>query len=188
MEYMHNINNFAEVTFETKCWENDWKLMLKTEHLKRMIDNCNYQFANKVLFINNVDHYEKVGKYALRAKNRGIINAYYNVKDYAEEVLKYFDLSREAFFFGGGYYYSIAELVSIYLCKTKYLLHFSSDSYIASDVSNENWILNAINIMEKDEDIIVANPTWNYRWNEAKSEADDENKLFWIGHFLINVI
>lgn len=102
MEYMHNINNFAEVTFETKCWENDWKLMLKTEHLKRMIDNCNYQFANKVLFINNVDHYEKVGKYALRAKNRGIINAYYNVKDYAEEVLKYFDLSREAFFFGGG--------------------------------------------------------------------------------------
>lgn len=48
------------VTFETKCWEKDYKLILDTPHLENMIKNCNYQFGSRQLIVNNVDNREKV--------------------------------------------------------------------------------------------------------------------------------
>lgn len=41
------------VTFETKCWEEDWEIILKTDYLKKQIENCNATFDKKRLFINN---------------------------------------------------------------------------------------------------------------------------------------
>lgn len=36
-----------ECTFETKCWENDYKLMLNTNHIEKVIRNCNYNFKKR---------------------------------------------------------------------------------------------------------------------------------------------
>ncbi|XRG77320.1 hypothetical protein V5E38_15875 [Rossellomorea sp. GAMAL-10_SWC] len=42
-----------EVTFETKCFEKDWEILLKTERRKN--DEFNqFQFKEKILYINNV--------------------------------------------------------------------------------------------------------------------------------------
>ena len=37
------------ITFETKVWENDWKIMLKTNRIKQMIDRCHHSFDEKIL-------------------------------------------------------------------------------------------------------------------------------------------
>ncbi len=122
------------VTFETKCWEKDYKLMLETPHLKNMIQNCNCNFMERHVVVNNVDNKSKVREDCQKLVENGIIDTYYFADEYADEVLKEYDISKDSF--AGGYYYSIAELVGIFCCKTKYLLHFSSDSYIPAEFSS----------------------------------------------------
>lgn len=169
--------NTNKVTFETKCWENDWKLMLQSNHLQDVIKRCKYDFQTRILYINNVTDIEQVKRYADAMVSKDVIDKYYIVDEYAEKAMEFFDLTQEAL--GKGYYYSIAELVSIYLCETKYLLHFSSDSYI-KECENGSWIDEAISIMENDSSIVVANPTWNYQWKQAEMEANDETGRFYI--------
>lgn len=169
---------YGGVTFETKVYENDWHYLLKENYLEGLIVRCNYEFDKKVLLINNVIDKNEVIKYASRKVEEGVIDKFYLVDDFADEALNFFNISKDSF--KGGYYYSIAELVSIYLCDTKYLLHFSSDSYI--EKNQINWIEKAINIFKERDNVIVANPTWNFAYNEAKTEAISEIDNFYLGY------
>lgn len=155
------------VTFETKCYENDWEYILKGNYLKEMIQNCNYDFKYKNLIINNVKNKGKVLKYVKILKDKNIITDYYFVDDFVDKVLEKFELTKESL--GKGYYYSIAELTGIYLCKTKYLLHFSSDSFIKKTNSSK-WITETIDLFEKNDNYITANPIWNNKIEEVRKE------------------
>ena len=115
------------ITFETKCYEKDWKFLFYEGYLEKKILNCNYKFDKKILYVNNVEDLDLVKKEADKLVSKSLIDSYYVVEEYADRALKYFNIEKESF--KGGYYYSIAELTSIYLCDTEYLLHFSSDSY-----------------------------------------------------------
>jgi hypothetical protein len=42
------------ITFETKVWENDWELMLKSSRLEKMIERCNHAFNQKILYIKGI--------------------------------------------------------------------------------------------------------------------------------------
>ena len=117
-----------EVTFETKVWEKDWDLIMKTPFLRRTINRCGDLVSKRVLCINNVNNPQRVIDVANQLVRMGTIDRWILVEDYADQALSYFNLSREKL--GVGYYYSIAELVSIYLCDTKYLLHFSGDATV----------------------------------------------------------
>jgi hypothetical protein len=66
------------------------------------------------------------------------------------------------------------------LCETEYLLHYSSDSFI--EESDVNWIEKAICVFEKRNDIMVANPTWNFSYEEVKNESLNETEDFYIGY------
>jgi hypothetical protein len=170
--------NTYSITFETKCYENDWEFLLKTNYLDNMISNCNINFTYKHLIINNVKHPAIVEKYAKKKVNKGIIDRYYFVDDYAESVLSFFNLSKEML--GKGYYYSIAELTGIFLCSTEYLLHFSSDSFLLYK-DKYNWIEKACHYMKAREDFFVANPTWYFDFESVKTNANNEH----IGDFYI---
>jgi hypothetical protein len=115
------------ITFETKVWENDWELVLKTSRLEDLVKRCEHHFDHRVLYINNVKNPLEVESHAKRWIDKGVIDQFVHVHEHAEAALNFFNLSKEKL--GKGYYYSIAELVSIYLTKTKYLLHFSSDAF-----------------------------------------------------------
>ncbi len=123
------------ITFETKCWEKDWRYLLKTNIIKKNIARNNYPFEKKVLMINNVLNYKIVTRAADKLISNGILTDYFLVDDYADKTLEFFNLTKEDL--GNGYYYSISELVSIFLCTTKYLLHYSSDSILKV---TSNWI------------------------------------------------
>jgi hypothetical protein len=166
------------VTFETKCYENDWEFILLGNYLKRMIERCNYNFSKRTLLINNVNDTEKVSYYAQKKIKAGVITDFIIVEKYAEEVLNFFEIDKNSF--NGGYYYSIAELTGIYVCKTKYLLHFSSDSLLQKN--SKSWINEAIKIFEQRKDVLVANPTWDFRFQHAREESFDSTGNFFVGY------
>ncbi len=97
------------ITFETKVWENDWELVLKTSRLKNLILRCNHPFDHRVIYINNVKNPRIVEAHAQRLINEGVIDQFIHVHEHAQEALNFFQLSKEKL--GKGYYYSIAELV-----------------------------------------------------------------------------
>jgi hypothetical protein len=168
------------ITFETKVWENDWELMLKSSRLEKMIERCNHEFNQKILYINNVQDYSKVANIADRLIRSGIIDQYVNVRDYAEEAMDFFSLNRNKL--GIGYYYSIAELVSIFLTKTEYLLHFSSDSIVSTETSSQ-WLSDGIATLTNNNNVKVFNLTWNREYSAAKreSECDDALNVYGFG-------
>ena len=169
--------NYFPVTFETKCWEKDWKNILQTNRLKVLLHNLDYQFEHKLVMINNVEDELAVKKAADKLCEKKIITGYYVVSDYEKDVLEYFKLTKDSF--KEGYYYSIAELTSIYLCKTPYLLHHSGDAFLPRKVSG-HWISAAIENMQNDASIKCANLVWNNDINDVKRESTGA-----IGDFLV---
>lgn len=167
------------ITFETKIWENDWEIMLKTHRIKQMIDRCHHPFEEKILYINNVNDLDLVKRAADRLVCQNIISKYIVVSEYVTEALEFFSLDKEKL--GKGYYYSIAELVSIYLTKTKYLLHFSGDSIVAP-LTRRSWLTDGINTLELNHQIKVFNLIWNKKYKEAKRESQYEDQINFYGN------
>lgn len=167
------------ITLETKVWENDWELVLKTSRLRDLVSRCNYSFDQRILYINNVKNPIIVEAHAQRLINEGVIDQFVHVHEHAQEALDFFQLSKENL--GKGYYYSIAELVSIYLTKTKYLLHFSSDAIPEKNISSP-WLQEAIELLSAKNNVKVFNLTWDHRFKEAKNESISEDAEFFYGY------
>jgi len=167
------------ITLETKVWENDWELVLKTSRLRDLVSRCNYSFDQRILYINNVKNPSIVEAHAQRLISEGVIDQFVHVHEHAQEALDFFQLSKEKL--GKGYYYSIAELVSIYLTKTEYLLHFSSDAIPEKNIPSP-WLQEAIELLSAKNDVKVFNLTWDHRFKEAKNESFSEDDQFFYGY------
>jgi hypothetical protein len=165
------------VTFETKVWEQDWELVLRTDRLERVVAACGPSVTRRVLAINNVEDRTKVARAADRAIGRGTIDEYFFVADTAEEALRHFGLTREAL--GKGYYYSIAELAGLYRARTEYLLHFAGDSAPASNDST--WLPACLRVMAERPDIAVCNLSWTKRMDSVARESSSVDEDFYFG-------
>ena len=165
------------VTLETKCWERDWRLLLTTDRLSVLAERNCFDFAERTLMINNVADRVQVCRYAQRAVDRGVITRYIVVEDHADEALRFFQLTRDAL--TTGYVYSIAELVSIYLCRTDYLLHYAGDCL---PVAPNPWIPAALTYIASRDDLRVANLTWNSNYDEAERESSSQTADFYVGY------
>lgn len=164
------------ITFASTCWENDWDVLLKTNYLRNNIIRNFYNFDQRVLLINNVNNCKLVVKYAKILVKKNIIDDYVIVEDYVKNTLDFFKLTKDDL--GKGYFYSIAVLVSIYVCTTDFMLYYTGDSILKYPI---NWISEAIDIMNQRNDIKVANLCWNNRYFEAKNDSISEVGNFYIG-------
>jgi len=164
------------ICLETKVWEKDWELILKTSRLQKLIEACHHDFNKKVLLINNVSDPSKVFKAADRLISNGILTEYINVPEHANKALEYFELSKESL--GSGYYYSIAELVSLYLSNSTYLLHFSGDAIIAKNTP-KNWLKTGLGILENEPKIKVVNLDWGSDNPNNREEMIEEATDYW---------
>jgi hypothetical protein len=162
------------ITFETKAWEGDWRLILNTGRLKKIIEACRYSFNERILYINNVDDRDRVKKAAVKYLENGILTSVVFVDDIVPKALEYFKMDKDSF--KGGYYYSVQELAGIYNCRTKYLLHMTGDSIITS---KESWIAESMERMETDSSIFAANP--NGDMQDVKQNLVEEEKDFYKG-------
>lgn len=163
------------LTFETKCYQDDYQIILNEDYLKKMIDRCQYKFDKKVVILNNIYDLGSAERQANSLIRSGIIDEFHIVEDYNKAALRFLNIKKESF--GNGYYYSIAELVGICLCDTDYLLHFSSDSIMG--LNTGEWIPEAIKQMERLPFVAVANPVWNFKFEEARSECFIDNNEDW---------
>ncbi len=166
------------LTFETKCYEKDWAFILGGNRLETMIRRCHHAFAERVLYINNVQDPGRVQRAADRQVKKGVIDRHVLVAPHAEAALAHFGLQPADF--NGGYYYSIAELVGLYLCKTPYLLHFSGDAMLQPNQTD--WIGKAITLMEANPAYMVANALWDNHHAQAAEEAEYELPDFYVGY------
>ncbi|MCR5494975.1 MAG: hypothetical protein K6F15_05000 [Treponema sp.] len=172
------------VTFETKCYENDWAYILKGNYLKKLINRSGGKnfFEKKQLIINNVKNRDLVTEFAQKKVDEGVIDAFYFAEDYADEVLNFFDLTAEDL--GKGYVYSISELTGLYLCKSDFLLHFASDAFVTKKSARSKWIQKSIELMKANSDYICSTLVWNSLYREAKADnlLTKEEKYFWGDH------
>jgi len=167
------------VTFETKVWEKDWDLIMKTPFLRRTIKRCGDLISKRVLYINNVKNVQKVIQAANQMVTNGTIDSWILVEDHAAQALTYFNLSKEKL--GVGYYYSIAELVSIYLCDTKYILHFSGDATVLKGASHD-WLAQGIKVLEDNPRVVVFNLAWTKEFQSMREEAESEDENCFYGY------
>lgn len=170
------------VSFFTNCYENDWEEVLIGNRLETMIKQCDFDFSERVLIINNVLDQNKVGKFAAQAVEKKIIDAYYFSEDYSSQILSEFGISRSSFKldFYDGYWYSMGPLCAILLCKSKYLLYFTCDCMMEK-IGTSAWIDKAVVLMEEDQTIFVANPLWDNKQAEAKKESYHEDADWYYG-------
>jgi hypothetical protein len=167
----------ASVDFETKCYENDWRLVLQPGWLGEMTRRCGHTFANRRLIINNVRDAGAVRQAASAAVARGEIDTFVFVADDAPRVLYALDMSEAEF--GAGYVYSIAELVGLFQSDADYLLHFSSDAYM---VRHDGWIAAAIATMNDHPEVMVAIPTWNASFDAPRAQGHGMLGDFHVGY------
>ncbi|MDZ7798471.1 MAG: hypothetical protein U5L76_02520 [Patescibacteria group bacterium] len=174
----------SSVTFSTKCWENDWSVILEAGFLDKMIKRNNYNFDEKILVINNIKNKKKVEEAALKQKRNGVIDRYFFVEEYEDNILDFFNISRKSFFEKNkdGYLYSICELFEIFYAKTDYLVHFSGDSILEKKY---NWIDEGKLIFTKNDNVSVVNPCWDGKFNEVKNESIEEKDNYFLseGYF-----
>ena len=148
------------LTVETKVWEKDWRFILKQGFIKQVMLGVGRAATKRLLLINNVDSPTSVARYADQLIKDGVLDNYVFVDDYAAAALEFFGLRKSDL--GKGYYYSIAELVSIYLCDTDYLAHFSGDATVPKRAP-ASWFDDAISLLNERADVSVVNMAWDYK-------------------------
>ncbi|QPC95177.1 hypothetical protein GA829_16695 [Mesorhizobium sp. INR15] len=165
------------VDFETKCYDNDWEIVLGKGYLRTVVDRCAHDFSRRRLIVNNVKARGPVEAAAKAAIARGDLDEYLFAEDRAAAALEFFQIEKSSF--GRGYLYSISELVGLHASTADYLLHFASDSYPRR---RHQWVASAIELMESRSDFVVANLCWNKRARAARAESFDRQGEFFIGY------
>jgi hypothetical protein len=163
------------VTLATNCWERDWQDILTTDRLELLASRNCHHFTERILTINNVSDPERVRAHAEEAVKLGRIDRYLRTEDYADETLRHFELTLEDF--RGGYNYSIAPLVALLQCRSKYLLYFTGDCIPSAANA---WIDKALAVFSDDPRVKAANLSWNHR--EAAEESLFSSEDFHFGY------
>lgn len=166
----------AQLTLETKVWEQDYDVVLSPSRLARWADAAHGVPAHRVLYVNNVERPGRVMDLARRRVRAGLADEVYLVEEHADAALAQVDLTRADL--GRGLVYSLAEIVGLVLCRTPYLLHLSGDSRPAGRYP---WVGPALDRLERDPQAAVANLLWDHDDAGARAEATSIEDDFYVG-------
>lgn len=76
------------------------------------------------------------------------------------------------------FFQSTSDLVAIHQCNTQYMVYFSGD---AVPWGRSMWVNEGIELLEKNADIMIVNPTWNGFYEHARRESFDERPAYFMG-------
>lgn len=165
------------VTFETKVWEGDYRVVLTEDRLASAIGHNCFEFATRVVYVNNVDSMRAVRLRARSLVSAGVVDDVVFVEDYAESALDHFGLTADDL--GRGYVYSISELVSLYLAATDYVLHFAGDTVLSQTY---DWLPGALDLLARRQDVAVVNASWAPDLAAAEAESVERDGDFLLGY------
>ncbi|PKH37659.1 hypothetical protein SAMN05192575_101671 [Nocardioides alpinus] len=165
------------VTFETKVWEGDYRTILDRARLDAVISHNSWDFTARIVHVNNVDDPDQALSIGRALVADGVLDEVVLVDEHATDALNHFGLTRNDL--GRGYVYSISELVSLYLCRTDYLLHLSGDTTPSGRV---DWIPSALELLERRPEIAVANLSWTPDLSMVEAESSGRDGEFLLGY------
>jgi hypothetical protein len=162
----------VKVLFSTKTYQNDFMPMANGKFSSKW-QKCLYPFAEKWIVINNVQDEDRVAKLF-----EGVADRVIKSSEYYQQALKFFNLKIHDF--KGGYYYSICELIELYLAKDfDYICHFASDCEMEGDGNWIDYALEAIN----DKVVAVQPHCQGAGWEEMDQFFTDQCYLIPVKEF-----
>lgn len=165
------------VTFETKVWEADYRVVLTEQRLAAAVSRNCFQFERRVVHVNNVDNPRAVRRRARSLVDAGFVDDVVFVEDHATSALDHFGLAESDL--GRGYVYSISELVSLYLATTDYVLHFAGDTILSEPY---DWLPAALDLLRRRTDVAVVNASWTADLAAVEAESDERDGDFLLGY------
>lgn len=164
-----------DITFETGCYEKDYRYILTDDHIRNITNGWHYPFSKVVIIINNVKDIDDAKRRADKLKS---IDEYYVVSECEDKALEFFNVKKSDFV--DGWKYSAVPLVGVYVCDTKWLLFCTND---VSPIANDStWMSMAMRIMDEKHRIFVANPIWDWKHDEAINEAEVQTADWYVGY------
>ncbi len=116
--------------------------------------NCR-SFARSVVLVNNVVDRADAASRAQRLLDDGEIDEFHFVEDRLDEALRVVGLRRDEL--EPLLHYSDAPLVAALLAGSPWMLYWDPEAHLAEP---RDWITPAIELMERDARVMVANPSW----------------------------
>lgn len=135
------------------CYEKTYENVLNKKFIEWIITQNQFEFANIFVVINNIKDKKTVTKLAEEMKKTWVITNYFRVEDHLETVLKKCHLKKSDI--NKLTHYIDRALVCSEIAKSEYFVHWDSDVYLEKSV---NWIEPCIQEMEKNKQILIANP------------------------------
>ena len=209
---MRRMINGEKLTLTSNCYEKTIDIVTDVEYAKKLFLYGLSDIDYRILLISNVRDRESAKEKCEILKEQKIIDDYIFSFDCSEDIQQTFHgCARETFFrkttlrekmrallekkkiksIYDGIYYSISQIASIVTCPTKWLLFITEDVKLHPKAL-ATWVESAIDVMNKKEEVLVANPIWNAQAYGAQQEALYEDEKFWYSErfsdqcFLVN--
>ena len=204
--------NGEKLTLASNCYEKNINIVTDVEYAKKLFLYGLSDIDYRILLISNVRDKELAKGKCEILKEQKIIDDYIFSFDCSEDIQQTFHgCDRETFFrkttlrekmhallekkkiksIYDGIYYSISQIASIVTCPTKWLLFITEDVRLHPKAL-ATWVGLAIDVINKKDEVLVANPLWNAQVDWAQYESLYEDKEFWYSErfsdqcFLIN--
>lgn len=164
------------VDLVVNCYEKTYEKVLTKEYWESLVAQNKFIFANKVVLINNVKDLNEVKRIADALVATSGIDQYYVVEEQLPKALEVTGLTLNDL--GANRYFTDCAIVALTIQGSEWLVYWDADVVLKRPV---DWLTPALELLEKDADIIVANPEWNVL-GEAKREAESCTEDFAIGY------
>ncbi len=145
----------AAVDLVVNTFERTFKRALAPGAIASVIEANARPFARRVVLINNVDNRDDAAGRAQLLRDAGEIDEFHFVADRLDAALAQTGLSRSRL--EPLLHYSDAPLVAACLAGSPWLLYWDAEARLCEP---GDWISPALELMRRDERVIVANPSW----------------------------
>lgn len=153
------------------CYEKTYARVLDKSFIKSIVNQNKISFENIFIVINNVKNKKIVQNIAEKLKKDWDIANFFRVEDYLPKVLQQCNIEEKDI--KALRHYVDRALVCAYIAKSEYFVHRDSDVYLETSI---DWIAPCIEEMNKNKNILIANPLrkeykveWKFWYKESRN-------------------
>lgn len=147
----------ADVDLVVNCFERTYRDVLGGDLLDEIAADNRFAFARRTVLVNNVADREDATRGAEAAVARGAIDRFAFVEDHLDAALARTGLTPADL--GPVPYFTDWALVAVTLEGPDWMLHWDADVRLEAPC---DWISPAIELMDRDPRVLVANPNWEF--------------------------
>lgn len=167
--------NVPRVDFVINVFERTYREILQPGQIQARIAPHGFPFQKRVVLINNVDDRNDVVMRLAPLLASGEITDTYFIEDRLSETLRSAGVSKAEL--KKTIHYTDCSLVAIFLPGSPYLLYSDADVHLLNSV---DWITPALQLMQADRRIAIANPDWTQ--STLKAETREMTNGFALGY------